>query len=249
MSSGWIVERWSTERALCFSATGTERIVVNCSTWARRRTPFALASSPMRSRSSSPNAIDSTKMSSALACSSASGSISSHLVHPGRGRVAVGYGVGEQRGPGRYLGDDLAQLGRELEGAQLAGGRQPVAGLALERGRPGAQHLAGELLGLREHGFVRGLPQSPCGRPDAAAGARDLLVRHARDLLLVLRRRASPRTAGGCGSRRGRGAARTRSRRCGCSASVVGSSAAIRPCSIVMPPGSSAISPARSLRR
>ncbi len=109
-----------------------------------------------------------------------------HLVHPGCGRVAVGHGVREQRRPRRDLRDDLVELGRELERAQLAGGREPVAGLAFERGRAGAEHLAGEPLRLREHGFVSGLAQGSRGGSDAAAGARDLLVRHARDLLLVL---------------------------------------------------------------
>ena len=66
MSSGWIIDRWSTLRAPAASATGTERRQDSCSTWVRSASPDAAASSPISSRCSRPNAIDSTKMSSAV---------------------------------------------------------------------------------------------------------------------------------------------------------------------------------------
>ena len=103
------------------------------------------------------------------------------------------------------------------ERAQLAGGREAVAGLALERGRPRAQHLAGELLRLGEHGLVGRLSQGPRGGPDAAAGARDLLVGDARDLLLVLAGAPAGERQVGVAVDEARGAARSRWRRRGCS--------------------------------
>ena len=116
------------------------------------------------------------------------GTIACHLVHPRVGRVAVGNGMCEQGGPGRLLVDRPAELGGQLERAQLALARESIAGFALERRRARHEHLSGQLACLLEHRFVRGLAEGPGRGGDPAAGPGDLLVRDARDLLLVLLR-------------------------------------------------------------
>ena len=86
-SSGWMTERWSTERAPRRSATGTERMVESCSTCARSGRPRSVAIAPMRSSCSSPNATDSTKMSSASTshsrASASASTIQPSAVNPG----------------------------------------------------------------------------------------------------------------------------------------------------------------------
>ncbi len=113
----------------------------------------------------------------------AASSIQASAVDPGRDRVR------EQRRSSRSAAATrAAELAAEPSGAQLALARQPVARLALERRRAVPQHLAGERLAPGEHGVVGRLGERARRRRDAAAGARDLLVRHARHLPLVLLR-------------------------------------------------------------
>jgi hypothetical protein len=106
------------------------------------------------------------------------------LVHPRVGVPAGRDGVGEQASDGDALPQRPGQP--HQPGLRLAG--EPVAGLGLQRRRAGGEHLARDPPGLREHGVVARLGQRPGGGRDAAAGARDLLVRHAGHLHLVLLR-------------------------------------------------------------
>ena len=183
-SSGWISERWSTERAPHSSATGTERCVESCSTCARSG-----ASCGARDRAHPRQVLvregdgldeDVERVDVALARQRLG------LVHPCvRGRAGR-HRVGEQAGQAHRLHDPACQLAPEPGGARLARAGEPVARLALERRRAVPQQLARQRLGLREHVLVGRLGQRPRRAGDAAAGARDLLVGDAGDLALVL---------------------------------------------------------------
>ena len=202
-SSGWISERWSTERAPHSSATGTERCVESCSTCARSG-----AAGVARDRAHPRQVLvgerdrldeDVERVDVALARQRLG------LVHPRVRRRAGRDRVREQPGQAHRLHDARRQLAPQPRGARLAVAREPVAGLALERGRAVREQLARERGGLGEHLLVRGLGERPRGAGDPAARARDLLVRHARSPCARTPPRASRRTAGACGSRRSPG--------------------------------------------
>ena len=98
-------ERWSTERAPAAIATGTEPCELSCSTCARSVIPRSCARSPIRLRSWFEKAIDSTKMSSAVArvsdCTRASMPSTSSIQLAER--VSVGDSVRKQRRDGPRL--------------------------------------------------------------------------------------------------------------------------------------------------
>ncbi len=110
------------------------------------------------------------------------------LVHPGVGGRPRRDGVGEQARHAHRLDDARRQLAPEPRRARLAGVREPVARLALERGRAVREQLGRERRRLREHVLVGRLGERPRRARDAAAGARDLLVGDAGHLALVLLR-------------------------------------------------------------
>ena len=251
MSSGWIIERWSTLRAPAASATGTERMQESCSTWVRRASPEAAASSPISSRCASPkrDRLDEDVQGGDAAGGHHLGHHLLHHRHPRVRGVALRDGVGQQRGRGRRLGDVDLQLAGQHERAHLPLARQPVARLALERGGAGGEHLLGQPRRLVEHLVVGGLAQRAGRGLDPAPAARDLLVGHAGQLLLVL----APAPAGerqmGVAVHEARAAPRTPRRRSSPRRSDRAPSAVIRPSRAATSPGSSVWAASSSPRR
>ena len=133
-SSGCMRERWSTERAPQSSATGTERmrgelLHVRAQRPAGRPRHRAHARQVLvaeRDRlDEDVERVDVARAGERL-----------RLVHPGVGRRARRHRVREQPREAHRLPHAAGQRAPEPRRARLALAREPVAGLALERGRP-----------------------------------------------------------------------------------------------------------------
>jgi hypothetical protein len=117
-SSGCRHARWSTERAPAARATGTERLALNCSTWARSGTPSraAIAPEPREVLVGEGDRLDVDVERVDVARRGER----IDLVHPSVGVIALRDGVGEQ--PGDAVG---AELAAQAGGARLALHREP----------------------------------------------------------------------------------------------------------------------------